>query len=875
MERLTLLRRLAEQQQFAALREAAAGSPDMPTQVLLALALAHLGEHEAASAWIASVDPSALDIPARVDLAGVLLALGRVDDAATLLEATLALALAREDDPSLALARLAACRLQQDRRDEALALFERSAAARPRVPVLLNAARLLLEAGRTPQCQRTIDAARTLHGALPDDWPQALRDHYRFQLDALQLEAWMAAGRDDAAEAWLEAAHPTMTRDAWCALLLSHVRSLAARDRHAQAEELMRTALRRDKDQPALYEPLADLAFVQGRPLHAAALLRQAIRLAERDGRETLPLWARLSATIGQQDPAAARKAAERACQRAAALPLETVRPADDKAQWRMLAELAMARVEILEARHDAAEARYRAVLRDHPRHASALADYGQLLLQVGRLDEAVALFEQVRDQDPARGLAALITARRFPDDVATLEHLEALARTPGIEGSVRAGLLLQLAAAWEKRKDHVRAFALVDEGNAATRRHLPYDPVAHRQRCARIRHAFSRSLFEHRRDVGVPDTLPVFVLGMPRSGTTLVEQIIAGHSEVHGAGELGQIPQTIAGLERWERRVGSGRHYPDCVDDISPQVAAGIADNLLKELREHAPDARYIVDKLPHNFENIGLIKLLFPRAKIISVRRDPRDIAISNYFTDFAAKHGGMGFAYDLGWIGEQLADHHRLMHHWHQLFPGEILEVRYEDVVADVETQARRMLDYLELAWEPQVLRFNELERPVRTASVWQVRQPIYTTSKAKWEHYRAHLAPLTRATNAPIVTQPITDMVALPRPGLLEDGVAAFDADRLDDAETRFQQLLHHLPQHAAATFMLGLVWLRKGHLPDAIARMEQALERCPWNANWRRDFVRACALAGEPERAARFTTDKAAAAEREAVMDTEA
>src|SRR4029450_13328007 len=177
--------------------------------------------------------------------------------------------------------------------------------------------------------------------------------------------------------------------------------------------------------------------------------------------------------------------------------------------------------------------------------------------------------------------------------------------------------------------------------------------------------------------------------------------------------------------LDRWERNTGSGHHYPDCVDDLDPRVIRGIAENILNELREYAPGADRVVDKLPHNFENIGLIKLLFPKAKIISVRRDPRDVAVSNYFTDYAGKHAGLGFAYPLEWIGEQLADHNRLMDHWQSVFPGELLEIQYQDVVNDVATSARRMLDYIGVEWEPRVRGLHALDRPVKTASVWQVR------------------------------------------------------------------------------------------------------------------------------------------------------
>jgi hypothetical protein len=295
-------------------------------------------------------------------------------------------------------------------------------------------------------------------------------------------------------------------------------------------------------------------------------------------------------------------------------------------------------------------------------------------------------------------------------------------------------------------------------------------------------------------------------------------------------------------------------------VDDLDPVVTRGVAESVLKELGEYAPEADHVVDKLPHNFENIGLIKLLFPRARIISVRRDPRDIAVSNYFVDFAAKHGGMGFAYDLDWIGEQLADHNLLMHHWQQVFPREILEVQYEDLVDDPETCARRMLDHIGVSWEQQVLDFHTLKRPVRTASVWQVRQPLYASSKARWRHYRQHLQALTAGTNRKITWDPI-EMVTLPEPGCLNSGVDHFHQDDLDSAEYCFKLLLHHLPEHAAAQFMLGLIYLRRGHVCDGIALMAQALECCPWNRLWRSDLMQAYRLAGRDQEADALAADQ--------------
>ncbi|WP_425257461.1 sulfotransferase [Rubrivivax sp. RP6-9] len=832
---LQLLRGWAEQQAFAALRDAClAGCGSAPEQVLLALAQAHLGDAEAARQTLAALDGTApeLDLATRIDLAAVHLALHDLDTAAGLLEA----AAPEAGEHGLLLARLGWCRMQQGRPDDARALYARSAAAEPRLPVLLNLLRLQLLADMPAAAQHSLDQACARWAGEHADASPERRQQVQQQLRGLQLDIWLAGGQHAAAEAWLAEQRMQLAQDDWCTLVLGCSHRLAAQDRHAQADDLLRDAQQHAPEHIGLCLQRAELALVQGRAQQGAALLRRAIHLSEAQGHDTLPLWVRLSAACLQHDDAAARLAAEQA--------LEQAEPPHPQAL------LALAAVEVQEQQLAQAEARYQALLAQQPDLAPALHGLGQLLMQQGRIDEAVARFEQLRLLDPAKGLAALINARRFPQDAAALEHLEQAARMPGLEGSVRTGLLFQLAAAWEQRQDHDRAFALADEANAASRHHLRYDPVAHRQHCARIRHAFTRELYQHRSG-GLPSSVPVFVVGMPRSGTTLVEQILAGHSQIHGAGELGLIPRVIATLQRWERRTGSGRRYPDCVDDLAPGVLSGIAGQVLQELQAFAPDARHVVDKLPHNFENIGLIKLLFPHAKIISVRRDPRDIALSNYCTDYGAKHGGMGFAYDLDWIGEQLADHNLLMHTWQQLFPGEILEVQYEDVVAGTEAAARRLLRYIGVDWEPGVLAFNTLQRPVKTASVWQVRQPIYTSSTAKWTRYAKHLAPLIRATNRKIGWQPITDMLTLPEPGLLERGVAHYRARQLDDAERCFKQLLHHVPGHAAATFLVGLIDVHKGWLPEGIAQMEQAVQRCPWNRGWRDDLARARALAGLP------------------------
>jgi tetratricopeptide (TPR) repeat protein len=831
---LSVLRRLVEQHDYGALREACLGADDgdRDVRILLALADAHLGDVSAARRTLTSIESGTLALPARVDLAAVHIALGELNSAIAILESARRESAGQPHaDCALLLARLAWCRLQQDRGDEALTLYQQSLSLGPRIAVYHNLMALYRDNGQLTEMAACLDSAFTFWEQTQADWPDGQRRVHRRRLRGMQVELWLARDDVESAEAWIDGQHDALDEDDWCDLVCEFAQRLAARGRHAQAEEWLRTGLRRYPQHVSIHVQIAELAQLQGRTLQAIALLRLAISLANAQGSPAQRLWTRLSAVALLSHTGLARHAAEQAGD-----------------------PLALAAVEARESNYHAAEQRYRHLLEQRPRLIPALQGLGELCMQLGRIDEAIAVFQRIKAIDPTRGEGALISARRFPEDDATLHRLERLARTPGMEGPVRTGLLFQLAAAWEDREDYDRTFALADEANTASRRLLRYDPRAHRQHCARIRYAFPRALFEHRPGYGDPSTLPVFVVGMPRSGTTLVEQILAGHSRIHGAGELGTIPHVIAGLERWERHTGSGRRYPDCVDDLDAQVISGIAANVLKELREYAPGADHMIDKLPHNFENIGLIHLLFPRAKIISVRRDPRDIAISNYFTDYAAKNGGMGFAYDLDWIGEQLADHNLLMHHWQQVCPEAILEVRYEDVVGDPQAAARRMLDHIGVDWEPRVLDFSALQRPVKTASVWQVRQPLYASSKARWQRYRQHLAPLLAGTNRKIVWDAI-EMVTLPEPGWLNTGVDCYRAGDLDGAEYRFKQLLQHLPEHAAGRFLLGLVYIRKGHLGDGIALMAQGLERCPWNRRWRDDLIQAYRLAGRHRDAA--------------------
>jgi tetratricopeptide (TPR) repeat protein len=631
-------------------------------------------------------------------------------------------------------------------------------------------------------------------------------------------EAYLALGRTDEALACLPAESEQPE------LVCARAAVLAASCRHEEAAALLREAIERKTETQPLVLMAAELAEVRGRTAEAIALLRQAL---DSDPNNVV-LWARLaqSGQLGGGGPAA-RDAADKALELA-----EGKEP-----PLRAAAQCALAHVLGQASALEEAEAAWREALALQPGCVPALSGLGHLLMQTGRVEEAVACFQQVRAAEPLHGWSQLIQAREVPEDAAVLEAMERAARQPGLEGPLRTGLLFSAAAAWDRKRHHDRAMALAREANEASKALLPYRPEERRARIEQEMAFFSEAFLASRRGWGHASALPVFVLGMPRSGTTLVEQILGSHSQVHGAGELGQIGELIHRLIGWELRLGSGVGYPGLVADLSRNDLHRQAEHMLQALRALAPEGSvHVIDKLPHNFEHIGLIKLLFPNATIVHVRREPRDIAVSNYITDYAAKFGGMGFAYDLGWIGEQLVDHDRLMAHWHRLFPGQILEVPYEELVEDTEGWARRMLVHLGVAWEPQVLAFQELDRPVKTASVWQVRQPVYTTSRARWRRYEAHLGPLEEAlAGIPPDPQPLP----LPPqpPGLFDAGMAALQAGRAAEAQQLFAQLLQHRPHHAAAQHFLGAALAQQGQVAEAREAMRRSLKLHPFQPSW--------------------------------------
>jgi hypothetical protein len=310
-----------------------------------------------------------------------------------------------------------------------------------------------------------------------------------------------------------------------------------------------------------------------------------------------------------------------------------------------------------------------------------------------------------------------------------------------------RLSLHFALGKAWLDIGDLERAFAHLGEGNRMKRATLAYDAAATAQWIASIATQLSPDLLDLRRGAGELSQTPVFVIGMPRSGTTLIEQILASHPQVHGAGERPHLRRSILhalGLNGLPP-------YPEAVGVLQPAHLAQIGRDYLDKTAGLAPRASRIVDKLPGNFLYAGLIPLVLSGARIIHCRRDAMDVCLSCYSKLFASEHE---YSYDLAELGLFYRAYEGLMRHWRQTLPNStFLEIDYEAVVDDLEHEARRLIEFCGLPWDESCLSFYATRRPVRTASMNQVRQPISRNSVGRWRAYRAHLEPLLAALGNP--------------------------------------------------------------------------------------------------------------------------
>ena len=394
--------------------------------------------------------------------------------------------------------------------------------------------------------------------------------------------------------------------------------------------------------------------------------------------------------------------------------------------------------------RPEEALASYEMAIALKPDYAEAHDNRGLILTTLGLLPEASAAIERAIELAPDRIRAYynLTEVRRMKPGDMQLHTMEALARDmSALSVDERIELQFALGKACADIGDHERSFRFLLDANALKRSQNGYDEAANLDVFARTRAGFTADVLTNRQGLGDPSATPVFILGMPRSGTTLVEQILASHPDVFGAGEIGAFGDIIRGC------LADGLSTPTEDRELAGLSAAKLRQLgavYLAELTAYAPGARRITNKTPGNFFFAGLIHLALPNARIVHVRRDPADTCLSCFSKLFVNEHY---YAYDLAELGRYYTAYEGLMAHWRQVLPpGVMLEVQYEEVVADLEGQSRRILEHCGVDWDPRCLDFHLTERAVSTASATQVRQPLYQSSVGKWRRYEAFLGPL---------------------------------------------------------------------------------------------------------------------------------
>ncbi len=394
----------------------------------------------------------------------------------------------------------------------------------------------------------------------------------------------------------------------------------------------------------------------------------------------------------------------------------------------------------------------YESVLRDYPKQGRIWLSYGHALKTAGRVSEGVDAYHRALQLEPRLGevwwsLANLKTYRFEPHHIA---QMQAQLAREDLSDEDRFHFHFALGKALEDHTQYQQSFQHYREGNALRRSRVHYEPARIRQHVKDARELFTREFFASRAGAGAHSTEPIFIVGLPRAGSTLIEQILASHSQVEGTMELPDVPalaQTVAG-----RSGAEGVHYPRALASLSIDELRRIGEEYLARTHIQRKTGRpHFIDKLPNNFVHVGFIHLMLPHARIIDARRHPLGCCFSNYKQHFAR---GQTFTYDLSELGAYYRSYVELMTHFDSVLPGRVHRVLYERMVQDTETEVRRLLEHCRLPFEDGCLRFYENDRAVRTASSEQVRVPIYREGMEQWRHFDRWLEPL-RSSLGPVL------------------------------------------------------------------------------------------------------------------------
>ncbi len=491
----------------------------------------------------------------------------------------------------------------------------------------------------------------------------------------------------------------------------------------AKGAELIGKAVRLRPDNPVAQYDLGQTQFAQGRLEDAAAAFGQALALK--------PDFAEAHNSLGNTRKNQGRLADAVTAYRHAV----EVNPDFPEAHNNLgnaLQEL---------GKLDQAIASYHRALSIKPDYAEAQYNLGIALKNLGKLDQAIASYHRALSIKPDyaeayRHLASVKNFSEYDNDIKIMEDAYAM---PGLGDQQRMHLAFGLGKSFEDLGQYEKAFGFYLTGNAIKRGTYEFSIESVEKNFEHLKKVFVRDFFDRHQGAGWPDETPIFILGMPRSGTTLVEQILASHPKVHGAGEVDHLHRIVAS---YFTEIDDAR-FAESLCQASTGDFLGAGGEYINKIRECADSAEFITDKML-NFRLIGMIKLMLPNAKIIHCRRDSLDTCLSIFKHYFSVD--GHYYAYDLDELGRYYNLYRDLMNHWYSVLPDFIYDIHYEDVVADQEKQSRALLAYCGLEWDDACLEFYRTDRPIFTASAAQIRRPIYTDSVRSWERYENWLAPL---------------------------------------------------------------------------------------------------------------------------------
>ena len=520
---------------------------------------------------------------------------------------------------------------------------------------------------------------------------------------------------------------------------IAEAAELEKEEKFAEAEQIYRQILTRHPDNVSAMRLWARLGVQQKRYAGAEALLQQAVKVAPGFKRA----WADLCSTqVEQEKFDDAIKNAKRL------IKLQPRSP--DGHIWLAVASA-------LAGHHQDAVESFDNALEIAPDHVGALCGKANASRTIGDQDGAIALFRRSIKANPLHAEAywSLANLKTFRFEDSEVDDMLALLGDERIPPEGQVQLNNALGLEFDGRKEYDRAFEFIDRGNILRREQEFYDRVENEERVDLSIDAFTQQFLEDNAGHGDPDSAPIFIVGLPRSGSTLLEQILSSHSMVDGTHELADLSKSI----KFNRKLTGPRlRYPTSVANMNADGFKRLGNEYIERTRRYRGSRPFFTDKNPNNFVHVGLLHLILPNAKIINARRHPLDSCFGSYKQLFAQ---GQPFTYDLVEIGEYYLQYQRLMDHWHEVLPGKVLDVHYEEVVADLEGQVRRILEYCELDWEESCLRFHETSRSVKTASSEQVRQPIYSSAVNTWRHYEQHLGALIEVLEPLLAELPESD------------------------------------------------------------------------------------------------------------------